>query len=178
MRKIVNAYIVYYLDVWSRNATNNFKFKNCLFGATNTAQNSDKEKYVYSGYGIIFDSTGSWSFDNDFSGNVMIFDVDNSSLFHSDNRKNNFLILGEGAAYAISESFGSPEKKLIILILLKQTQNFVWFFIIMLIIVIFLLMEKRHFNLKLARKMLTFLLNFVSEVHVMDLPLLRLVKYL
>ena len=178
MRKIANAYIVYYLDVWSRNATNNSKFKNCLFGATNTAQNSDKEKYVYSGYGIIFDSTGSWSFDNDFSGNVMIFDVDNSSLFHSDNRKNNFLILGEGAAYAISESFGSPEKKLIILILLKQTQNFVWFFIIMLIIVIFLLMEKRHFNLKLARKMLTFLLNFVSEVHVMDLPLLRLVKYL
>ena len=133
---------------------------------------------MYSGYGIIFDSTGSWSFDNDFSGNVMIFDVDNSSLFHSDNRKNNFLILGEGAAYAISESFGSPEKKLIILILLKQTQNFVWFFIIMLIIAIFLLMEKRHFNLKLARKMLTFLLNFVSEVHVMDLPLLRLVKYL
>ena len=178
MRKIANAYIVYYLDVWSRNATNNFKFKNCLFGATNIAKNSDKEKYVYSGYGITFDSTGSWSFDNDFSGNVMVFDVDNSSLFHSDNRKNNFLILGEGAAYAISESFGSPEKKLIILILLKQTQNFVWVFIIMLIIVIFLLMEKRHFNLKLARKMLTFLLNFVSEVHVMDLPLLRLVKYL
>ena len=29
--------------------TNNFKFKNCLFGATNIVKNSDKEKYVYSG---------------------------------------------------------------------------------------------------------------------------------
>ena len=27
-----------------RNLTNNFKFKNCLFGATNVVENSDKEK--------------------------------------------------------------------------------------------------------------------------------------
>ena len=126
MSKIVIVYIVYDLDVWSKNPTNNFKFKNCLFEATNIVKTSDKEKYVYSGYGITFDSTGPWSFDNDFSGNVMIFDVDNGSLFHSDSRKNNFLILGEGAAYGINESFGSPDKKLILLILLKQTQNFVW----------------------------------------------------
>ena len=32
--KIINAYIVYDLDVWPRNPTNNFKFKHCLFGAT------------------------------------------------------------------------------------------------------------------------------------------------
>ena len=42
MTKIVNAYIVYDLDDWSRNLTNNFKFKNCLFGATNVVRNSDK----------------------------------------------------------------------------------------------------------------------------------------
>ena len=35
-----------------RNPTNNFKFKNCLFGATNIRENSDKEKHVCSGYGI------------------------------------------------------------------------------------------------------------------------------
>ena len=33
-----------------------FRFKNCLFRITNIANNSDKEKYVYSGYGITFDS--------------------------------------------------------------------------------------------------------------------------
>ena len=27
--KIVNVYIVYDLDAWPRNSTNNFKFKNC-----------------------------------------------------------------------------------------------------------------------------------------------------
>ena len=32
--KIVNVYTVYDLDPWPRNPTNNFKFKNCLFGAT------------------------------------------------------------------------------------------------------------------------------------------------
>ena len=94
LSKIVNVYIAYDLDAWPRNPTNNFKFKNCLFGATNIVKNSDKEKYMYCGYGITFDSAGSCSFDNDFARNVIIFGVDNTSSFHSDNRKNNFLILG------------------------------------------------------------------------------------
>ena len=34
------------------------KFKNCLFGATDILKNSDKEKCVYSPYGIIFNSAG------------------------------------------------------------------------------------------------------------------------
>ena len=39
----------------------------------------------------------------------------------------------------------------------------------MLIIVIFLSMEKKYFNLKVAIKMLTFQLNFVLEVYLMNL---------
>ena len=35
LTKIVNVCIVYDLDVWPRNPTNNFKIKNFLFGATN-----------------------------------------------------------------------------------------------------------------------------------------------
>ena len=72
-----------------------------MFGATNVVKNSDKEKYLYSVYGIPFDRGGSWSFDNDFARNVIIFAVDNSSSSHSDNRKNNFLILGEGPTYML-----------------------------------------------------------------------------
>ena len=34
----------------------------------------------------------------------MIFEVDNSSSSHSDNRKNNFFILGEGPTYGINGS--------------------------------------------------------------------------
>ena len=114
LTKIVNVYNVYELNAWSRNPTNNFKFKNCLFGATNIVKNSDKEKYVYSGCWITFDSAGFWSFDNDTARNVIVFGVDNSSSSHSDNCKNN-----------------------LILISVKETQNFVWVYIIMVIIVIF-----------------------------------------
>ena len=110
---MLNVYIVYNLNAWWRNPTNNFKFKNCLFGATNIVQKSNKEKYVYSGCGITFDSAGSRSFDNDFTRNVMIFGVDNKLSSHSDNHKNDFLILGQGPTYDINESFGSPKQKFI-----------------------------------------------------------------
>ena len=40
--KIVNVYIVFDLDAWPRNPTNDFKFKKCLFGATTVVKNSDK----------------------------------------------------------------------------------------------------------------------------------------
>ena len=39
----LNVYILYDLDAWTRKPTKNFKFKNCLFGATNTVKNNDKE---------------------------------------------------------------------------------------------------------------------------------------
>ena len=73
MTKTVNVYIVCDLAAWSRNPTNNFKFKNCLFGATTVLKNSDNEKYVYSGYGITFDSEGSWSSDNGTARDVISF---------------------------------------------------------------------------------------------------------
>ena len=41
--RIVNVYIVYFLDAWPRNPTNNFKFKNCLFDTTNIVKSSDKK---------------------------------------------------------------------------------------------------------------------------------------
>ena len=60
--RIVNVSIVYDLDAWPRNPTNNFKFKNCLFAATSVVKHSDKEKYIYSGYGITFNSAGFMEF--------------------------------------------------------------------------------------------------------------------
>ena len=75
LTKIVNVYTIYYLVACQRNLTNNFKFKNCFFGATNTVKNRDNEKYVYSGYRITFDSGVSWRYDDDFPINVVIFGV-------------------------------------------------------------------------------------------------------
>ena len=38
----------------------------------------------------MFDETGSWSFNNDFTRNVIIFCVVNNSSSYADNRKSNF----------------------------------------------------------------------------------------
>lgn len=63
-----------------------------------------------------FGSAIDWSYDNDF---VRIFNnswwshsgVDNSSSFHADNPKNNFLVLDEGPIDNIKDSVGTVEKK-------------------------------------------------------------------
>ena len=81
--KLVNTYNAYDLDA---------KFWNCLFAATSILKNSDKERLMYSGYGIAFYSAGSWNFDDDFARNVVIFSADNSSSSWTDSF-NNFLIL-------------------------------------------------------------------------------------
>ena len=75
------------------------------------------------------------SFDNDYARNVLIFGIDNSLLSHTDNLKNNFLILGEEDTFGINENFGAPEKKFSINSS-KANQNFAWVYIIMLIIII------------------------------------------
>ena len=82
-----------------------------MFWATNVVTNSDKENYVHGGYRITFGSAGSWDSGIDFARNVVVSGVDNSSSSHSDNQKNNFLMLGVGSTYGINGSFGSPEKK-------------------------------------------------------------------
>ena len=177
LNKIVNVYIVYDLNAWPRNPTDIFKFENCLFGATNTVKNTDKEKYVYNGYGITFDSTGSWGFGNATTRNFIIFGVDNSSSSNSENHKNNFLILGEGPTFGINGSLGSPEKKFNInftkantkfCLSLRYNADNSYMFV----------NGKEYLNLKLTIKMSTFQLNFVSEVYLMDLVLLNLEKYL
>ena len=84
---------------------------------------------MYSGYGITF---GIFLI-------LIIFDVDNSSSSHSDNRKNNLLVLGEGPSFEINGSFRLPEKRFSINFT-KANSRF--FLIVMLIIFICLLLEK------------------------------------
>ena len=61
-----------------------------MFGATIIVNNNDKEKYEYSAYRIAFHGKGSLSFNVDFARNVIIFEVDNNSPFHTDNLKNDY----------------------------------------------------------------------------------------
>ena len=67
-------------------------------------------------------------------------------------------------------------KQNLVLILVAKTQSFARVHMTMLIIIICLLMEKKSLSLKPTTKMLTFQLNFNSEVYLIDLVLLSLEK--
>ena len=75
-----------------------------MFDAANITKNSDKCKYVYSCYGIVFDGLGYWSSGNDFARNVIIFGIANSLSSHTDNQNNDFLVLGGGPTDDINGS--------------------------------------------------------------------------
>ena len=76
-----------------------------MFGATDVVKNSDKEKWVFSGYWITFYGKHRWNFSNEFARNVLIFGIDKSLSSHGDNCKNNYLVPDEGQTYGINGSF-------------------------------------------------------------------------
>ena len=51
-RNVLNLFIVYKLDTWSRNLNSDFTLDDCLFGAVKLTKNADPGKYGCSGYGI------------------------------------------------------------------------------------------------------------------------------
>ena len=83
----LSLYIVYELNTWPRNPTNNFTLKNCLFGTVKLVRNVIKSKFTYNGWGVVFDGEDLWSCDNDFAINVLVFGLDNSLSSHTDNWK-------------------------------------------------------------------------------------------
>ena len=85
-----------------------------MVGATNKAKNG----------------AGLWNFDNDFAKNVVIFGVNNSSSFHTDNCKNNFLELGKSSTLVLMD-FLVQKKIGLVLSLIKQGQNLGWIYITM-----------------------------------------------
>ena len=69
---IVNIYIVYKLIPDTKDSS--ITLENCLFGSVNLTKNADIDKYKYSGYGVGFDSKGSFSHPSGgYGGNVIIF---------------------------------------------------------------------------------------------------------
>ena len=94
---IVNTSITYVLDAWPKDPTNNFKFKNYLFGATSVVKILIKKSMciVAMEYHLIVQLTC----DIDTARYVIIFGVDNIPSSHADKYKNNFLKLEEGPTF-------------------------------------------------------------------------------
>ena len=53
---MVNFFIVYELDTWQGDLDFQFSLEGCLFGDVKLAKNADPDKYVYSGYGNVFNT--------------------------------------------------------------------------------------------------------------------------
>ena len=68
--------------------------------------------YKYSGYGIGFDGSGSFSLSDGsgFGKNIIILGADMSSSMHIDNKKTNILILGKGPAQRLDNTKLTAEK--------------------------------------------------------------------
>ena len=106
---IVNIYNVYDLEP----NLNNFDptLKNCLFRAVKLTKNNGIDKYKYSGYGIGFDSKGTFLFsDGSFGQNVIIFGADMSRSIYANNKKNNILVLGKDFIQGINGTTIYTEK--------------------------------------------------------------------
>ena len=114
---------------------------------------------------------------NKFDWNVIVFDVDSSSSSHTDNRKNIFLVLDQGATDNIDGSIGVAEKNFSInfrkgkkkkcLIVHYNGDNSY-----------LLVNRKKSISLKQVKKMSTFHRNFDQEAYIINLTMLSQKKYL
>ena len=73
---------------------------------TNKVKNSNKVKQVESSFGIAFNGASSWSFDNEFARNVVVFALDYSLSSHTSNSKKYVLVLYKETTYDINGIFG------------------------------------------------------------------------
>ena len=78
-KKVINLYISYTLDKWSKDLDTYFTQGHCLFEAVKLTKNADPDKYEYSGYGIRFHSCSKFSWTvGSYGKAVIIFGNDTS----------------------------------------------------------------------------------------------------
>ena len=76
-----------------------------MFGGVKLSKNADPDKYLYSGYGIGFNSCSEFSLpDGSMGKNVIIFGVDISSSVHIDNKGKDVLILCIGPRQGLDDT--------------------------------------------------------------------------
>ena len=93
------------------------RFKdNCYFGAVKLTKKADPDKYWYSGYSIRFGTLSNFSINGEWSKNIIIFGVNNSSSVHTDNREKDILALGKRSASRLHRATITAEAKYSVII--------------------------------------------------------------
>ena len=102
----MNTYIVYQINLLPFNVGQDFTPGNSFLGALNLTKNADFDKYKYSGNGIGFDESRSFSLSDDsgFGKNLIISGADMSSSVHVDNKKKDILILVKGVTQRFDDT--------------------------------------------------------------------------
>ena len=78
---------------------------------TKLGDTTDTEKYIYSGYGLGFDSTSQFTHpQGEMARNIIIFGVDSSKSVHATNKTQNILILGHGLTQKVNNTTNYAEK--------------------------------------------------------------------
>ena len=78
---------------------------------TKPGDTTDTSKYIYSGCGLVFDSTGQFSHpQGGMARNIIIFGVDLSNSVHATNNTQNILILGHGLTQKVNNTTIYAEK--------------------------------------------------------------------
>ena len=88
--------------------------KNCLFGTTKVTKpgdTTDTDKYIYSGYGLGFDSTSQFTHpQGGIARNIIIFGVNSSNSIHATNKTQNILMLCYGITQKVNNTIIYAEK--------------------------------------------------------------------
>ena len=108
----INFFIVYKLNTHTINT--DFALKDCLFGSVRIAKDKDPDRYVYSVFGIGFDSTATFSHsDGTNAYNVIIFGADSSQSVHSTSAYN-VIIFGADSSQSVHSSDKLAENVLVL----------------------------------------------------------------
>ena len=111
---MVNLFNVNEYDTWSRDLNTNFTLDICLCRAVKLNKNVDPDKYGYKGFSNGFDACSQFSLSVCEQGkNVIIFGVGNSLSMHTDNRKNDILVLIDEATNGLDDSTITAEDTVI-----------------------------------------------------------------
>ena len=88
--------------------------KNCLFGAIEAARpgnTTDPDKFIYSGYGIGFNHTGTFTHpEGNLARNVIIFGAEMLSSVHASNKTKDIFVLGRALIQTIERTTIYAEK--------------------------------------------------------------------
>ena len=78
---------------------------------TKPGDTTDADKYIYSGYGLGFDSTGEFTHrQGGMARNIIILGVNSSNSVHTTNKTQNILILGHGLTQKVNNTTIYAEK--------------------------------------------------------------------